>query len=336
MIRQHWLSSFFTVHVTVAFLPSCAVAALLPGIYYSESDFPGTANDPNVIKRANLDGSQQVVIATAYASFGIDSSPITGHIYWTDSKETNPSPQIDLIARADSQGNGRQNLITTGLNFPFEISIDDVAGKMYWTNSLSGKLERASLDGSSRELLLQLPTGSGVPFLRAVHVDDRNGDVYYGLQGEGLFKLPKGSSSPISLINGVSPFGLDIDPLENKIYWTDVSADRVRRARLDGTGVEDIVVGNITLLGGLCLDLVGRKVYWADQLAGTISRANLDGSAREILISTDHIPFAVEIVPVPEPMAVQLLVIGVLFAMRFSNHRNRMKSRRQHWKAKRS
>jgi len=45
-------------------------------------------------------------------------------------------------------------------------------GKMYWTETHTGEIERANLDGSGREIVLQVPVVGGA-FLRAVHVDSR-------------------------------------------------------------------------------------------------------------------------------------------------------------------
>jgi sugar lactone lactonase YvrE len=306
-----------------------AIAKLFPGIYFSETDIPGSPTDPNAIKRANLDGSQLITIGTADASFGIDSSQVTQLIYWTDSKSAGPGRRTvteqphsvnDLIASAIADGGNRQNLVTTDLQLPFGVSIDDSARKLYWSDSLTGKVERASFDGTTRELVVQVPVDG--KFLRALHVDDRNGDVYFGRQYDGLYKLPSGTSNPVKIVDGASPFGLDIDPIEDRIYWTDVQLDVIRSSKLDGTDVRTLVDESINLLGGLSLDLSARTLYWADQLQSTINRINLDGSEREVLIQLEHRPFAVEAVSVPEPGSLEL-VIAVLTSLCFYTRRLR-------------
>ena len=62
-----------------------------------------------------------------------------------------------------------------------------------------------------------------------------------------------------------------------KMYWIDSHTDKIRRANLDGSDVEDIA----TLQGledsyGIALDVVGGKMYWTAE--DKIRRANLDGS----------------------------------------------------------
>ncbi|MFC1980541.1 hypothetical protein ACFLVS_06885 [Chloroflexota bacterium] len=70
-----------------------------------------------------------------------------------------------------------------------------------------------------------------------------------------------------------------------KVYWTDAGTDKIQRANLDGTSVEDLVTG----LGnphGIALDVAGSKMYWTDAGTNKIQRANLDGTVVEELVTT--------------------------------------------------
>ena len=73
-----------------------------------------------------------------------------------------------------------------------------------------------------------------------------------------------------------------------KIYWIDDGTNKIQRANLDGSNVEDLIVAGLDRPRRLALDTIGGKMYWTDRSAGaaTISRANLDGSNIEILISS--------------------------------------------------
>ena len=69
------------------------------------------------------------------------------------------------------------------------------------------------------------------------------------------------------------------------MYWTDWIMNKIQRANLDGSNVEDLVTG----LGdprGIALDISKGKMYWTDVGTSKIQRANLDGSNIEDLIST--------------------------------------------------
>src|SRR5262249_29167099 len=66
----------------------------------------------------------------------------------------------------------------------------------------------------------------------------------------------------------------------------------IRRANLDGSGQETLVIG---LAGprGIALDLPGGKMYWAERFGGDIGRANLDGSGQEILLQNLNTPLVI-------------------------------------------
>ena len=115
----------------------------------------------------------------------------------------------------------------------------------------------------------------GLLFLRAT---DGSDFAPLGLR----FGKQKGSLSAVPVI----PIR---DAGAGKMYWTDWVTEKIQRANLDGTQVEELVMG----LGeseaepyGLALDLAGGKMYWTDVELGKIRRANLDGSGVEELVTS--------------------------------------------------
>lgn len=75
----------------------------------------------------------------------------------------------------------------------------------------------------------------------------------------------------------------------SKIYWTSCNSSQIRRANLDGTEVEDMIVSQGEI-GKLAIDHKGGKIYWTETSEGTIRRANLDGSEVEDLLSGLVVP----------------------------------------------
>ena len=71
-----------------------------------------------------------------------------------------------------------------------------------------------------------------------------------------------------------------------KMYWTDRFADKIQRANLDGSNVEDLITTGLSTPWGIALDVGRGKMYWADPDTDKIQRANLDGSQVEDLITT--------------------------------------------------
>ena len=83
------------------------------------------------------------------------------------------------------------------------------------------------------------------------------------------------------------PRGIRVDSSGGKIYWTDAGTDKIQRADLDGSTIEDLVTGaDIGHVLDLALDVAGAKMYWVDSIQDKIKRANLDGSSIEELITT--------------------------------------------------
>ncbi len=67
-----------------------------------------------------------------------------------------------------------------------------------------------------------------------------------------------------------------------KLYWTEYGTGKIRRANLDGTGVEDVLSGRDRPYA-LAVDPLASKIYWVDGLR-SIWRANFDGTqAQEVL-----------------------------------------------------
>lgn len=91
---------------------------------------------------------------------------------------------------------------------------------------------------------------------------------------------------------------IDFDPVDKFLYWTDDEARGIRRARLDGSGQEDVVVSEIEHPDGVAIDVVARNLYWTDTGTDRIEVARLDGSYRRVLINKDLFePRAIVVAP---------------------------------------
>ena len=81
------------------------------------------------------------------------------------------------------------------------------------------------------------------------------------------------------------PEVLVVDPDAPPIYWTNYDTDKIQRANLDGSDVQDLVTQGLGGPFGIALDVVGGKMYWTDIYTDKIQRANLDGSNIEDLVT---------------------------------------------------
>ncbi len=167
------------------------------------------------IRRANLDGSQVQSIANPstglHSTRGVALDLQAGKVYWSEYRLGSPLPADRIIRRANLDGTQKETFLTLadGISSASYLTIDPYERALYWTGALSsgGRIQRANLDGS--------------PDLQ---------DVVTGLYGAS---------------------GIAIDGLARKIYWADLGSNvtpndndsRIRRANLDGSQIEDLVVG---------------------------------------------------------------------------------------------
>lgn len=97
-----------------------------------------------------------------------------------------------------------------------------------------------------------------------------------------------GSNIEALVTSDLSAVGsIAIDRIGGKMYWTDwpSATAHIKRANLDGSGVEYVLTG-LNGPWGLALDVPNGKMYWTEFSVNKIRRANFDGSNIEDLVTT--------------------------------------------------
>ena len=235
------------------------------------------------IQRANLDGTNlQNVVTELTWPRDVALDIAQNKMYWVDAG-------AHKVQRANLDGTNVEDLVDTQ-GRPFGIAVDTTNGKMYWSTWNPGKIRRANLDGTNVE---DFVTGLSEP--EDIDLDLSGGKIYWtdtvtnkiqraNLDGSNIEDLVTvGLSHPLEIV---------LDIAGEKMYWTNTSfhtgpwpgLDKIQRANLDGTNVEDLVTTGLVLATGIDLDLSDGKVYWTDAIANKIQRANLDGSSIEDVI----------------------------------------------------
>lgn len=95
------------------------------------------------------------------------------------------------------------------------------------------------------------------------------------------------SDTSLSLLpfkNLTFPIGIDLDPFETRLYWTDQSRGTVARSSLNGKD-QEIIRSGVARPYGLALDLVARNVYWINRDNLTIEVSKLNGEYWKVLVS---------------------------------------------------
>ena len=80
------------------------------------------------------------------------------------------------------------------------------------------------------------------------------------------------------------PIALDYDPVEDRVYWSDVYLGQILSAFFDSTSLKTLFYCNVKTPDGLAIDHVGRNIYWTDAGTKRIEVGRLDGTSRRVLI----------------------------------------------------
>lgn len=98
-----------------------------------------------------------------------------------------------------------------------------------------------------------------------------------------------GYSNSTLMVSGLEDAAaLDFLFEDQLIYWTDVSQERIKSARLVGSmSATDVVSTGLVSPDGLACDWITRKLYWVDSETNRIEACNLDGSMRKVLFWKD-------------------------------------------------
>lgn len=159
------------------------------------------------IQRSKLDGSdvEDLVNDAAILPIDIAIDPFRRKMYWTEG-----APADFNISGANLDGSQIEGLITD-LHSPSGIAVDSIAGKIYWTDTGLGKIQRANLDGTDVE---DLVTTSVVEPVR-IALDTRIGKMHWTERSPGDFLISRANldgSEVEFLITGLSsPSGIALD-----------------------------------------------------------------------------------------------------------------------------
>lgn len=284
-MSSHPSIRIFVLLVLLWVLGSSTVRAQESFIYWvgavSTGETGGTTIFRTSLDNTGIDTLLSASEPSTFNSVAIDT--VHGKIYWTESSDPqNPG----AIGRAALNGDSAEVLlegIACGIGTLTDLELDLVEDKMYWgENSDCGVgLLRAGLDGADVE---EFPL-RGNFYAGAIALDIVNRMIYWtytqppvrimraSLSGENLEVIIDGPACGLALARSHS-----------KIYWTDCTGGKIRRANSDGREAEDVLVtrGDPT---DLAIDEGGKKIYWTERNSGKIRRANLDGTDAEDLLT---------------------------------------------------
>lgn len=232
----------------------------------SEQKIYWTNSEAGKIQRSNFDGTNiaNLVIDGLCWPSGIALDTDGGKIYWADG--------CAGVHRSNLNGTDVEILVTREIAHPSDVAVDVNNGKIYWTNNQAETIQRANLDGTDVEDVVEwrrVPQG--------IALDVKQGKIYSTeinfTTGAGIIRrLNFDGTEPQTVLKPANidlrktrlsyPWGIAVDPYRGKIYWTDLNPGRIHRANLNGTDAEDFVTG---VNGGrfIALDLTQAIDAWS-------------------------------------------------------------------------
>lgn len=130
----------------------------------------------------NLDGSDLIMISRVERPRAIVLDPCNGTLYYTDWGRFGTTGKI---FRTTMAGSLKKAIIDKDLSQPSGLAIDYEERMLYWTDAVREKIERSTLDGKNREVLV---TATIYPFAISVF---RNYIYWTDLQLRGLYRAEK-------------------------------------------------------------------------------------------------------------------------------------------------
>uniref|UniRef100_A0AAR2JUY7 Low-density lipoprotein receptor-related protein 4 n=1 Tax=Pygocentrus nattereri TaxID=42514 RepID=A0AAR2JUY7_PYGNA len=195
-------------------------------------------------------------------AIGVD--PKEGKVYWSDST-------LKKISRANINGSGQEDIISSGLVTTDGLAVDSVGRKIYWTDTGTNRIEVANLNGSMRKVLVWRNLDSP----RAIALYHEMGYMYWTDWGEHA-KLERagmdGSDRVVLISNNLGwPNGLAVDKAGSQLLWADAHTERIEASDLNGLNRRTLVSPVQHPYG---LTLLGPHIYWTDWQSRSIQRAD--------------------------------------------------------------
>ena len=231
----------------------------------------------NKIQRANFDGSQvEELIRRPNNTGSLVLVLSEGKMYWTEGAWSDES--IGRILRANLDGSQVEELLATGLRSPRGLALDLADMPEVRVNRppvLDGIGKQSVAEGEllSIDLVARDPEGGEVtyeaqsddPSVATVRVSGHQLTISPVRLGDATVTVTASDASGATITR---TFGVKVTvPVpesQGKMYWTDWETDKIQRANLDGSQIEDLVTAGLETPSGLALDVTGGKMYWTD------------------------------------------------------------------------
>ncbi|KAK7490751.1 hypothetical protein BaRGS_00017980, partial [Batillaria attramentaria] len=165
------------------------------------------------------------------------------------------------------------------------IDYDPVDKYVYWTDDEARAIQRARLDGTGQEVLVN----TEVDHPDGIAIDWVGRNLYWTDTGMDRIEVTRlnGSARKVLITDNLDePRAICLDPQSGYMYWSDWGKrPKIERANLDGTDRVVLVNTDLGWPNGLAVDIKEGRLYWGDAKTDRIEMSDLMGKNRRPLVS---------------------------------------------------
>ncbi|XP_039602497.1 low-density lipoprotein receptor-related protein 1-like isoform X2 [Polypterus senegalus] len=257
----------------------------------------------DAIYSARYDGSGliEVLRGHEYLSHPFAVTMYGGEVYWTDWR-------TNTLAKANKWTGHNVTVVQRTNTQPFDLQVYHPSRQPQAPNPCAANDGR----GPCSHLCLinyNLSVSCACPHLMKLHPDKK---TCYELRQFLLYARQmeiRGVDIDNPYYNYIISFTVpdidnvtvvDFDAQEQRIYWSDVRTQSIKRAFINGTGVETVVSADLPNAHGLAVDWVSRNLFWTSYDANKkqINVARLDGSFKNAVVQGLDKPHCLVVHPI--------------------------------------
>lgn len=214
---------------TVSISPNINPSGL--AYYHTNGAAPLFYFSSTILYKNDLTGTSSTVLTTSNQfNRGVAIDYVTGKFYWVNSG-------LNKMGTANLDGTGQNETFISGLSSPWDIEVDPVNRKVYWTEDIDGgAIKRANLnDGSQVETVVSNIRSLGIA------IDPLRNKIYYTSFPSGKVYSANINGTNSNEITGLSAVAdIDFDIITGKLFMVDYGTKILTKA--DSTGSNKLTI----------------------------------------------------------------------------------------------
>lgn len=193
------------------------------------------------VTRVKREMNLKTVLSNLHDPRGVAVDWVGKNLYWTDAG----GRSSNNIMVSTLEGRKKRTLLNTGLNEPYDIALEPLSGRMFWTElGIKPRISGASIDGKNKFNLvdnnIQWPTGITIdyPSQRLYWADPKARTIEsINLNGKDRFVVYHTED------NGYKPYKLEV--FEDNLYFSTYRTNNILKINKFGNSDFNVLANNL-------------------------------------------------------------------------------------------